>query len=228
LTVTGGVGIGGAVYIGNTSYINNSQIITSATINNYANQTSITAGTDTAISTSTGAVTIWSTSTLQTVTGRGATTTNAISITNTTASTGTSTGALTVTGGVGIGGTVYIGIQTTGTVNAIAYGSAVLATINTSLNTVSQVIVDSFSTSTYRSAKYFCQITSGTANVHITEISVFHAAGLTYITEYGINTNNGVLGSYDAGISNGNLNVLFTPNSVATTVIKMTRNTILL
>jgi hypothetical protein len=223
LTVSGGVGIGGALYVANTSYIAGARILTTTT-----GITSIVAGTDTAVSTSTGDITIWNTSTLQSVTNRGSTTTNAISINTTTPSTNPTTGALTVVGGVGIGGTVYIGNQTTGTVNALAYGSALLATINISLNTTTQTIVDSFSTSTYRSAKYFCQITSGTTNVHLTELSVFHANNTTYINEYGINTNNGVLGSYDANISNGNVNLLFTPNSSTTVVLKMTRDTILI
>jgi hypothetical protein len=223
LTVSGGVGIGGALYVANTSYIAGARILTTAT-----GVTSIVAGTDTAVSTSTGDITIWNTSTLQSVTNRGSTTTNAISINTTTSSTNSTTGALTVVGGVGIGGTVYIGNQTTGTVNALAYGSALLSTINISLNTTTQTIVDSFSTSTYRSAKYFCQITSGTTNVHLTELSVFHANNTTYINEYGINTNNGVLGSYDANISNGNVNLLFTPNSSTTVVLKMTRDTILI
>ena len=153
---------------------------------------------------------------------------NTATITSTVNATSTNSGALQVVGGVGIGGTVYIGNQTTGTVNALAYGSALLSTINISLNTTTQTIVDSFSTSTYRSAKYFCQITSGTTNVHLTELSVFHANNTTYINEYGINTNNGVLGSYDANISNGNVNLLFTPNSSTTVVLKMSRDTILL
>jgi hypothetical protein len=232
LTVRGGVGIQGALYVNALyvdadSYMGGSQIVTTASLSNVV-VTSIIAGTDTAISSSTGVVTIWDTSTLQTVTGRGSVTSNAISITSTAASTGTATGALTVAGGVGIGGIVYIGIQTTGTVNAMVYGSALLATINATTSTSIQTIVDSFSTSTYRSAKYFCQITSGTSYVHISEISVFHANGVSYINEYGISTNNGILGVYDANISNGNLNILLTPISSAAIVLKMSRNTILL
>jgi hypothetical protein len=223
LTVTGGVGIGGALYVANTSYVAGAQILTTSTLAGF-----FVAGTDTAISIASGIVTIWNTSTIQSITNRSTTTTNAISITNSTSSTNSTTGALTVAGGVGIGGTVYIGNQTTGTVNAVAYGSALLATVNISLNTTTQTIVDSFSTSTYRSAKYFCQITSGTTSVHLTELSVFYVNNTTYINEYGINTNNGVLGSYDATISNGNVNLLFTPNSSTTVVLKMTRDTILL
>jgi hypothetical protein len=223
LIVTGGVGIGGALYVNTTSYVANAQIITTATLSKY-----FVVGTDTAISTASGVVTIWNTSTLQSITNRGAATTNAISITSTASSTSTTTGALIVTGGVGIGGTVYIGDQNAGTVNAISYGNTLLSTINTSLSSVGQITVDTFSTSTYRSAKYFCQITSGTTSIHITELSIFHANNQAYISEYGINTNNGVLGSYDASISNGNVNLLFTPNVSVTIVIKMARTAILL
>jgi hypothetical protein len=226
LTVTGGVGIGGAVWIGTTSFVAGAQILTTATLGNFA-ISQVTAGTDTAVSIVSGNVTIWNTSTLQTVTGRGSSTNVAISITNNTSSTSTTTGALVVTGGVGIGGTVNIGGSSTGTINAVTYGNTLLASYSSGvLTTTSPVTLDSFSTSTYRSAKYFCQVTSGTNSVHISEISVFHAGGISYINEYGISINNTILGVYDATIVGGNLNITFTPSTTAATVVKMTRLTL--
>jgi hypothetical protein len=150
-------------------------------------------------------------------------------------------GALVVTGGVGIGGNLYVGggvavdttativniisTSSTGTTNALAYGNTLLASYNSGvLTTTTAVILDSFSTSTYRSAKYFCQATSGTY-IHISEISVFHSAGSSYINEYGISVNNSTLGIYDANILNGNLNILFTPSTNTATTVKLSRFT---
>ena len=226
LVVTGGVGIGGNLYVSNVSYVAGAQIVTTASIGTFA-VTKITVGTDTAISTSTGDVTIWNTSTLQSITNRGSSSTNAILITNTQSSTSTTTGALVVTGGVGIGGTVNIGGLSTGTINAVTYGNTLLASYTSGvLTTTSSVTLDSFSTSTYRSAKYFCQVTSGTTSVHISEISAFHANGISYINEYGISVNNTILGVYDATIAGGNLNITFTPSTNTATTVKMTRLTL--
>jgi hypothetical protein len=212
--------------VGTAGYISGAQIVTTATIGNFG-VSKLTAGTDTAVTTSTGNVLIWNTSTLQSITNRGATTTNTISIANTAVSVSNTTGALTVAGGVGIGGTVYIGPQTTGTINALVYGNTLVSSYTSDpISSTSAVILDAFSTSTYRSAKYFSQATSGTNYVHISEISVFHSGGISYINEYGISTNNGVLGSYDATIANNNLNITFTPISNSTMVVKLTRFTI--
>lgn len=166
--------------------------------------------------------------------------TGTVSILSTVSSVSTTTGALVVTGGVGIGGALWVGgnvndntativnivsTTSTGTTNALAYGNTLLASYNSGvLTTTTAVILDSFSTSTYRSAKYFCQATSGTY-IHISEISVFHAAGSSYINEYGISVNNSTLGVYDANISNGNLNILFTPSTNTATTVKLSRFT---
>ena len=162
-------------------------------------------------------------------------------IQNTSSSTGTGTGALVVNGGVGIGGALWVGgsvtdtattivnivsTTSTGTTNALAYGNTLLASYNSGvLTTTTAVILDSFSTSTYRSAKYFCQATSGTVSVHISELSVFHANGVAYINEYGISASGSLLGIYDATVAGGNLNITFTPASTTATVVKLTRFT---
>jgi hypothetical protein len=135
-------------------------------------------------------------------------------------STSTTTGALVAVGGAGIGGNLNVaGTVTYGNTTLASYTSAVLTS-------TSPAVLDTFSTSTYRSAKYFCQASSGTAAVHISELSVFHANGVAYINEYGISANAGLLGTYDATISSGNLNITFTPTSVTATVVKLTRFTV--
>jgi hypothetical protein len=167
------------------------------------------------------------------VTNRGSSSSAVISFTNTSSSTSTTTGALVVTGGVGIGGRLNIagplniGNASTGTISAITYGNTLLASYTSGIITsTSTSILDSFDITLYRSAKYFCQVTSGSNYVHISEISVFHAINNAYINEYGISVNNTILGTYDSSINGNNLIVTFTPNTTTATVVKMTRLTL--
>lgn len=85
---------------------------------------------------------------------------------------------------------------------------------NTSLeitsNTANQVI-DTFSTTTWRTTKYLIQMTSGT-DVHSTELFLTHNDTTVLLTQYGeIYTTN--LMSLDASITSGNLSLLITPTT---------------
>jgi hypothetical protein len=62
--------------------------------------------------------------------------------------------------------------------------------------------------------------------VHVSEISLFHDGVKAYINEYGIATNNGQLGSFDATLGAGNVTVKFTPTNATAMTIKMVRTTI--
>ena len=236
LQVVGGVGIGGAVYIGQTSYINNSQILTSSTFGQFITSgvSSVNAGTDTAINTSTGAVTIWNTSTLQSITGRGSSTNYAITLQNTTNATSTTTGALQVQGGVGIGGNLYvgssatIGTPVTGAVVQAVYSNNSLYSSYTSavISNASSQNLDTFSTSTYRTAKYVVQIYDS-SKVHVEEFMLFHDNTSAYLTEYAVATNTGELGAFDANISAGTMTLTFTPNYTPSAMtIKVVRTAI--
>lgn len=88
-------------------------------------------------------------------------------------------------------------------------------TITTS--SVSQVVVDSISATTYRSAKYLMQITSGSAYQMI-ELSLIHNGTTVYLAQYGDVRTGASLGNFDAEINSGNLNILFTPENAITTV----------
>ena len=79
--------------------------------------------------------------------------------------------------------------------------------------------MDAISSTTYRSAKYFVQMTSGTA-YQVSELSTIHDGANAYLVEYGENKANtaSALGTFDTNVSSGNLNLLFTPVNASTTV----------
>lgn len=172
------------------------------------------------------------TSTNLTVSGP-ATITGITNLTNSSNAVATNDGALRVVGGVGIGKDVVIGGQlTVNTVDSATTGSVVNAMFSNNLQIATftspiitgsgQVSLDRWSSSNFRSARYFCQVTDG-SNVHISEISCFHDNTKAYLNEYGIATNNGQLGSFDASIGAGEVTIKFTPVAASTMTVKMVR-----
>jgi hypothetical protein len=122
------------------------------------------------------------------------------------------------------GSTLYINspqnLQTT------ASPSFVAATLNTAgymtstvytTSSTSQVTVDLFPTTTYRSAKYQVQMTSSTS-YHVIELNVLHDGTNPLLAQYGEIFTGSSLGTFDVSITAGNLNLLFTPTNSATTV----------
>lgn len=156
--------------------------------------------------------------------GGRVTATNIVNITNTTAATSTTTGALTVEGGVGIGGTLYVGPTTSGAVVPALYSNnALLASYTSpSLTQGVQANLDTFSTSTYTSAKYFVQVRQNSSpNIHITELNLFHNGTTVYLNEYATAWSSTSLATFDADISAGNVVLQVTPNVAA--VVKVVR-----
>lgn len=88
-------------------------------------------------------------------------------------------------------------------------------TITTS--TTNQIVVDSFSVSSYRSAKYLMQVTSG-SSYQMIELSLIHNGTTVYMAQYGDVRTGSSLGTFDAEINSGSLNILFTPENAITTV----------
>jgi hypothetical protein len=104
---------------------------------------------------------------------------------------------------------------TTKTVNLNNVSSTTVG-VYTTANT-NAVVVDSFSTSTHRTARYTMQLTSGSA-YHSEEITILHDGTTPRIVEYGVVYSNGSLGSFDVIISSGQVNLLFTPINAVTTL----------
>ena len=131
-------------------------------------------------------------------------------ITNTTPSTSTSTGALIVDGGIGVAGTVY---ASSFSINGVY--DQISSTLVTSATTANQVAL-SIDASSFRTAKMFVQVTSG-SNYHSQEILMVHDDSQVYMTEYAM-VNTGAIGStFDGDISGGNMRFLVTPTNAVTT-----------
>ena len=149
-------------------------------------------------------------------------------------STSPSTGALIVTGGLGVGGNLNIsGTAAFGTTSssAVVFGwvsnnNAYASYTSPAISNTVQQVLDTFSTSTYRTAKYLVQIVDGT-KFHAQEMLMFHDNSQVYKTEYAVIYNTSELGTFDVDISSGNARLLFTANAgVSSLVVKLTRTTI--
>jgi hypothetical protein len=91
--------------------------------------------------------------------------------------------------------------------------------------TTSQTTIDTWNSSTYRSAKYIIQMTQGT-NYHAIELLVIQNGTTAYLTQYGELITNTSLATFDASVSGGNFNLLVNPASSSTTVINIVRDLI--
>ena len=91
--------------------------------------------------------------------------------------------------------------------------------------TTANQIADSFSSYSYRSAKYLIQASSGAA-YHVTEVTLIHDGTTVYLSEYGtILTTAQNLMTIDADILNGNVRLLVTP-ALTNTTVKLQRITV--
>ena len=104
-----------------------------------------------------------------------------------------------------------------------------LAQVDATSNTfttasTAQVSIDAWPTATYRAAKYFVQITSGSA-YHIIELNLVHNGTTVFLAQYGEVLTGSSLGTFDADISGATVRLLFTGvNAVST--IKVLRTVI--
>ena len=69
-------------------------------------------------------------------------------------------------------------------------------------------------TASYVTGKFLVQVKQG-VNYHSAELLLIHDGTTVYLTEYASIWNNAILGSFDATISTGQVNLSFTPTAVA-------------
>ncbi len=99
------------------------------------------------------------------------------------------------------------------------------STEGTTLTTTSSTELDSFSASTYRSAKYLLQASQG-SNYHASEILVIHNGTTAYESQYGIIITNSSLYDVSVSLSSGSVKLSVTPASSSSTVFKWSRQLI--
>ena len=151
-----------------------------------------------------------------------------------TASVNPQTGALQVAGGVGISGDLNVDGNADFNGSVLNVGNSEIYTYTSpTLSSNAQVGLDSFAISGYQSAKYFVQVVDNTVagqpnKMYVTELIVFHdGLSSVYISEYGMASNTGDLGTFDATISGPNVTLTFTPNYTPTSmVVKVHRTTL--
>lgn len=99
-----------------------------------------------------------------------------------------------------------------------------LISSSSTLNNFNEAVIDSFSLTMFRSAKYLIQVTeSDTNNHYFGELLILHNGSDVILTEYGsLNVGNSPVSLFDADISGGNVRLKFTP-SVTNSKILLTR-----
>jgi hypothetical protein len=122
------------------------------------------------------------------------------------------------------GGTFTGNVSVQGSLNLV---DAAFYSGNTSLATVSQTVIDSFSASTFRSAKYLVQITDNVSNYyHVTELMFIWNGSSVQKIEYAVVTTAGELGTFDADINSGNVRLLLTATDSNSRTVKYQRTLI--
>lgn len=142
--------------------------------------------------------------------GSGIDLTQQINITNATSSTSVTSGALIINGGLGVGGDVYANSFNISTFNSMQAG------IYTASSTTANQVAFSFSSSSYRSAKFWVQ-TSSSSSYQMDEIVALHNGTNAFITQFASVDTAGIATTFDADISGGNFRLLVTPTSNNTT-----------
>lgn len=123
-----------------------------------------------------------------------------LTLASTVASTNTTTGALTVAGGVGIGGALNV----QGNIAIVSTGSGFVQNDTGIVVGVGPNNLDTFSTSTYRSAKYIISVENNWNNTfQTTEALVIHNGTTAFIQESSVFTTATPIMDFDAVIASG-------------------------
>lgn len=217
--VYGGAWIEKDLFVGGTLFSSGQQVLTTSSFAG-----TVQDGVDIDIVESTGTdstiILTWNNiSTLQTVTTRGNSTNRIINITTATESTNKFNGALIVAGGIGVAKRVNC--------ESLRIEDTIFDSTSTVVNSTATTALDSYSTSTYRSAKYLIQIDEGTganADFELREILLISDnQNRVYATEYGVVTSGGRLGDFAAESTAGNVTLYFTAFTTSSKTIKLLR-----
>ena len=129
----------------------------------------------------------------------------------------TTSGALQVSGGAGIGGNLTVGGEVKAT-SLLVVDNKISSSVVSNKTDATPVTIDTYVGNDFTTAKYLVQaVDLGLPNkFHVVELMVTYDGSNdtngVYISQYGIITNTGELGSFDVTYNGGNINVIFTPN----------------
>jgi hypothetical protein len=108
------------------------------------------------------------------------------------------------------------------TATSITLADALIGSATTSLSTTSATVVDSWSASTYSSAKYIVQMKNG-GDIEVLEVLVtVNGANNVYITEYANIQSNAEIGTTDADYVGGNVRLKVTATNGTTVKVHKT------
>ena len=129
-------------------------------------------------------------------------------------------GDVLVSSGSGVYWTSNVSIE-----NVVVGDNSSISSNTTTTSSTSQIEIDTFPISTYRSVKYLVQIVANNGDVHVTELLATHNGTTAYSVEYATIFSNISLGVIVTDILSGNFRLLLTPiNSINN--IKITRTSI--
>ena len=112
--------------------------------------------------------------------------------------------------------------------SAVNVGHASIQSDSTTTSATTQVAIDAFVASQFRSAEFTIQVTNSTdSTYHITKVLLIHDGTTPGITEYGtVFTGSAAEATFDADISSGNVRLLATPASTDSMTFKVVRHCI--
>ena len=91
----------------------------------------------------------------------------------------------------------------------------------TAVTTTNQLAVFSYAAATYRTAKILVQIVDSTNSAyHSAEFILIHNGTTVNLVQYGVVATGSELGTFDAAISGGNVQLLFTATAATTKTVK--------
>jgi hypothetical protein len=146
-------------------------------------------------------------------------------------------GAIHTLGDVAVGGVLYAGMNDAGdvagqnphnkTIDGIFIANSMQAggTYDNIASTATQII-DDFDKDTYSTAKYTVQVTSS-GEVHSQEIMLIHNGTNVYMSQYGIITSSGQLGTFSGTITGASVQLNFTPNTSTSMTVNIVRQSII-
>jgi hypothetical protein len=118
-----------------------------------------------------------------------------------------------------VAGIAFVSTSSAGTVFTMPLGGGMVSNdANVTIASAgAPTTIDSFSTSTYRTAKYILQVTNGT-NFQSEEVLVVQNGTTSTLTTYGVISTNGNLGIMSTSVSGGTCSVQFTAANAGNTV----------